>query len=446
MQQSNHTQGASESGTPNMSGLAKAGVAAATAAALGQSSQAAAGDPGPCVLVQLYLRGGADALTLCVPEDEDNYHQRRSATRVYASTDTSPEAAGKKGTLIEPKQEDSMGNLTRTGFSLAPAFSSMKLLYDAGKLAFVHGVGGVDPTRSHFSQQAYTELGETSQTNGATGTGWLGRYLELKDAPSDGSLRALGLNRFAIQSYAGGNGVIPTLEPESFQLPSGLGSGLALKNIYASSINSLKGVLDNDLDAMSKLMAVTWDPVPPPHYPSSKLGREFWKAFQVIRDDAEIEVISLDYDNIEGKRWDTHESQGVFDGTMAELMADLSGALTGFQQDVDSLTNGKRVVVLVYSEFGRTLDENDGLGTDHGRGGLAMLIGNEVRVSQVYTDPVLWQGLADGGLDPQGVGDQAVTIDIRDIQSEVMEKCMGVAPADIFPDTDYTYFDRKLLK
>ncbi len=445
MNQSNDNQQQTPGAEPGMSNLAKAGVAAAAATALSQTSTANPGGGAPTVLVQLYLRGGADGLTLCAPVDEPNYQTRRDETRVYAEGDASA-PSGRNGTNIEPMQQDGLsGAMIRTGFDLAPAFAPMKTLYDNGQLAFVHGAGSVDPTRSHFAQQANTEIGETALSAPKLGTGWIGRYLMKAPPRGDGSLRALGLNRFAIQSYSGGGGVIPTQEPETFMLPIGLGTGTALESIYAASTNSVQGTLTNDLSSISKLMSVNWgDPVPG-RYPVSTLGDHLWRAFQVIRDDADIEVISIDYDNIDGKRWDSHEEQGVFDGTLHDLMEDLAHGLTGFQEDVDTNLTGKRVVVLVYTEFGRTLKENGGRGTDHGRGGVAMVVGNEVRIPQVYTDPNLWDGLNDASLDPPNDGDQAVTVDIRDVQGEIMAQRMGVPAKRIFPDTNYTYQSRNLL-
>jgi len=134
-----------------------------------------------CTLVQLYLRGGADGMTLCVPVDDPGYHANRFDTRVYHPSD--PLApSDKKATIIAPAIMQG-GNLFRTAFGLPPAFLGIKPLYDTGKVCFVHAAGSLDPTRSHFDQQKNTELGEITATPNKDGLGWLGRYLAHTSLP-----------------------------------------------------------------------------------------------------------------------------------------------------------------------------------------------------------------------------------------------------------------------
>ncbi len=441
------------SSAPNLVGIARVGAVAAAATHLANTASASAQDSNPTVVVALYLRGGADALTLCVPEDEPNYHAKRNKTRVYhhAASSSSVPAGNGKGILIEPAQMGPPNNSTilRTGFSVPPAFLPIKSLYDAGKLAFVHGVGCVDSNRSHFTQQSNSETGEHDQASPRDGDGWLGRYLSSTNARGDGSLRALAFNNFKITSFNSAaastpaRGITPTLEPQTFDMPGGADVRAHLTALYGSTSNAVSDALSDDLGAIDKLKNVAWGP-PSPNYPSSTLGSQFDRAFRVIRDDAHIELITIDYDNISGQRWDSHSAQGVFSGTMANLMADLSNTLVAFQADVDTLEE-KRVVVIVYSEFGRTLDENDGEGTDHGRGGIAMVMGNDVRTKQVFTHPTDWRGLQSAHLDPPMTGDLKQTVDIRDIQAEVLQKCLGASPNAIFPDSTYSYTDWNLL-
>lgn len=430
-------------------GKAAVRVAAATAAA-GLLAKAASAelegqaalldlDP-PRVLVQLYLRGGADGFSLCVPNDEANYHLHRDKTRIYHPDDTSA-PAGTNAIPLEPPILDAGGNIVRTGFGLAPAFAGMKNLYLANKLCFVHACGSLDPTRSHFAQQAFTELGEITATPNKDGDGWLGRYLQNTDPRGDGTLRALAFGTVKITSYNGGKGVTPTAEPHLFDYPAGQPLKDHLTTLYGASPGSpVQDSLEDDIGAIDKLQAVNWGTIPGGF---SVLRTQFRRAFEVIRDVPDIEIITIDYDNIAGQRWDTHNDQGVFDGTMANLMTDLSDTIQAFVAEVGTIMN-RKVVVLIYTEFGRTLQENTGCGTDHGRGGVAMLVGDDVTSGQVYTHD--WPTLDYAALDPPGAsGDLAVTLDIRDIQAEVITKCLGGVVEDIFPDDDYEYMDHGLI-
>jgi uncharacterized protein (DUF1501 family) len=71
--------------------------------------------------------------------------------------------------------------------------------------------------------------------------------------------------------------------------------------------------------------------------------------------------------------WDTHINQGGAQGTLANNLADLGRGLFGFSQEMGPAW--KQTVVLVVSEFGRTLRENGTRGTDHGHGSVYWVLG-----------------------------------------------------------------------
>lgn len=115
----------------------------------------AAGDAlGRDRLVYIYLRGGADGLTLCPPVGDTHYFDLRPGLAI-AETDVLP--------------LDAM-------FGLHPAATGLKSLYDAGELAVVHACGLATAQRSHFEAQSATEQG-IDAADPAFGTGWVGRYL-----------------------------------------------------------------------------------------------------------------------------------------------------------------------------------------------------------------------------------------------------------------------------
>ena len=85
------------------------------------------------------------------------------------------------------------------------------------------------------------------------------------------------------------------------------------------------------------------------------------------------------------------------------------------------------------TEFGRTLDENEGEGTDHGRGGVAIVAGHEVIGGKVYSR---WPGMGPGELDPSG--DLDVGVDIRDVIAELAQKRLGaVGYSHLFADQTF---------
>lgn len=116
--------------------------------------------------------------------------------------------------------------------------------------------------------------------------------------------------------------------------------------------------------------------------------------------------------------WDTHILQGVTQGPMPSLLAELSSALAAFAKDAGA--RWKRVAVLVHTEFGRRASENGSGGTDHGQGGVAFLAGGGVRGGRVAG---VWPGLSPEAL--SGPGDLAITTDLRELFAETVSALAG---------------------
>jgi len=118
-------------------------------------------------------------------------------------------------------------------------------------------------------------------------------------------------------------------------------------------------------------------------------------------------------------------------GRLAEKLTELSQVLEAFYLDMSDLRD--QLTVGCLSEFGRTVAENDSLGTDHGRGGVMMFMGGGIDGGRVLAN---WPGLAPANLDG---GDLAVTIDYRDILGEVLTQRLGATDlASIFPGHTFT--------
>ncbi|MBI4671432.1 MAG: DUF1501 domain-containing protein, partial [Chloroflexi bacterium] len=126
--------------------------------------------------------------------------------------------------------------------------------------------------------------------------------------------------------------------------------------------------------------------------------------------------------------WDTHVAQGGGEGAMAELLRDVGAALAAFYDDVRD--GSKQLSIVVMSEFGRRVQENGGLGTDHGHGSVVWLLGGGMRGGRVHGE---WRGLQPDVLF-QNI-DLAVTTDYRDVLGEVLVKRLKNPKVDeVFPN------------
>ncbi|MGH7470602.1 MAG: DUF1501 domain-containing protein, partial [Longimicrobiales bacterium] len=129
------------------------------------------------VIVSVFLRGGADGLSLCVPFFDANYYTGRPTIAIPRPDST----AANRGIALD------------NSFAFPQAMSALMPAYTAGNLLVVHATGSIDPSRSHFDAQRYIEVGKPRDVNVATG--WLGRHLATSTPMrSNAPLRALGLS------------------------------------------------------------------------------------------------------------------------------------------------------------------------------------------------------------------------------------------------------------
>jgi uncharacterized protein (DUF1501 family) len=130
---------------------------------------------------------------------------------------------------------------------------------------------------------------------------------------------------------------------------------------------------------------------------------------------------------LDSSGWDTHsgQGQGQAGGAFARRAGDLAAGLVRL---ADSLRARGPWLVVVMTEFGRTVKPNGSAGSDHGHGSVMLVAGSSVRPG-VHCD---WPGLTSDRL-YEG-RDLAVTTDYRDVLAEVLRSHLGRnAPAETFP-------------
>jgi uncharacterized protein (DUF1501 family) len=148
-------------------------------------------------------------------------------------------------------------------------------------------------------------------------------------------------------------------------------------------------------------------------YPDTQLGNQFSLIARLIKGDSGTRV----YYAAQGSQsYDTHSEQL---GRHAFLLGAFSDALKTFLDDLASAGQAERVIVLAFSEFGRTVRENASGGTDHGTAGPVFLCGLRVKAGLIGSTP----SLAD--LDPTH-GDLRVSIDFRRVYATVLKDWLGL--------------------
>jgi uncharacterized protein (DUF1501 family) len=389
------------------------------------------------VLVVVFLRGAADALNVIVPHGEDAYYAARPTLGIPRPDDA------RAGQRLRAVDLDGF-------FGLHPALRPLLPAWRAGQLAAVHACGAPDESRSHFKAMELMERGAADERGPASG--WIGRYLaglpgdplpgpppQAGEGAGWGPLRAIALGEQVPRSLVGAAPASALRSIADFHLggdPRALGAlQAALARLYAPGDDALSRSGRATLDLLTTLGALDparYNPAGAAVYPDSDFGQGLRQVALLVKAGVGLEVAALDLGG-----WDTHFVQGGSEGQMAGLLAQLGAGLAAFHADLQEQL--EQITVVVMSEFGRRVAENGSLGTDHGHGGLMLLLGGTVAGGRVHG---AWPGLAPEQL--VGPGDLAVTTDYRDVLAEVCLKRAGhSALAEIFPS--YTPVLRGLI-
>ena len=380
------------------------------------------------IIVSVYLRGGCDGLSICVPYADTPYYSHRSTIAIPRPDQTT-----------DPKRATDLDGF----FGIPPAMLPIKPVYDQGDFLFVHATGSTDPSRSHFDAQQFMEAGINDPS---VFTGWLGRHLATSGEMKTGALlRAIGLNASLAQTLEGSPKVTATPNIGDFMIGGRSESEAArldiLSRMYANAPVALKDSAESTLKTIELLKSINYSTYSPgggavyqrqfnngnsPWGAAADFGNSCKMAAALIKKDVGIEAIHIDMG-----AWDTHENQWPHEyGQMYNLMWGLSTNLAALYADLTASGHMSKVTVAIVSEFGRIAMQNGSQGTDHGRGNVMMLMGNNVQGGRVLST---WPGLATELLQDQNA--LKVTIDYRDILAEVVQKRLkNTNLASVFPN------------
>lgn len=371
------------------------------------------------VIITVFLRGGADGLTMCVPYADSNYYKLRPTLNIPRPDSGSPFACSDLDGF----------------FGLPKSMTGLRTAYNMGDLLFVHATGTTDESRSHFQAEYVMEIGKPLDPS--LFTGWLGRHL-MSSAPTDPNamLRAVGINSALQRSLAGGPLALPIPDLSDFGI-EGWDQTLnermaAIGAMYAAGPIALRANAANTITTFNMLQTIDFEHYTPANeavYPDTWFATSLKSTAALIKAGIGVEAIAVDLGG-----WDTHADQQPREGYMADLMQELADTLGAFHADMAADAT-KNYLVVVMSEFGRICFENATGGTDHGHGGLMICMGNHIDGGRVLTQ---WPGLDKEQLFQRQ--DLAITIDYRDVLAEIVQYRLGNTNLDtVFPDYTPTF-------
>jgi uncharacterized protein (DUF1501 family) len=334
------------------------------------------------VLVVVQLDGGNDALNTVVPHADPNYEKLRPTLKL------------RKNDLV--KLSDTLG--------LHPSLKPLDPLLQAGQLGVIPGVGYPNPNRSHFESMAiwHTARFEPEERKGY---GWIGRALDPSagDAYSvgPGVPRALRGARSTATALSRADDVLLT-DPD-----------LARRAVGPESTDDLLGFVRRqatNANTASARLAKLGEKEGGGGYPGTALAGRLSLVAKLMKSKLGARVF---YTSQSG--YDTHASQRF---THSSLLSEFAGAVAAFFNDLKAAKLADRVVLLAFSEFGRTIKENGSGGTDHGTAGVVLLAGPAVRGGVAGAMPSLTDLVA---------GEPKMTTDFRQVYATVLEDGLGLA-------------------
>ncbi|HSG73053.1 MAG TPA: DUF1501 domain-containing protein [Planctomycetaceae bacterium] len=345
------------------------------------------------ILVVIELSGGNDGLNTVVPFADENYEKFRNTIRVP------------KSQVL--KLNDEIG--------LHPAMDEAAKLVEDGRLAIVQGVGYPNPNRSHFESSAIWQSAQLNPQD-LGGYGWLGRALDVNSNRVRTFADSISLGDFdpplALRGRRSTQSAIRKLE--ELQLDSHL-ADVGSTNSQNASDDLLQFVRRRTVDAQAtaaRIAKLTTGEATSVSYPGSELGTRLKSIARLIRAELEPRVY---YTQQSG--YDTHIDQY---NDHFQLLGQFSSSLNAFLNDLKEAKLDDRVLVLVFSEFGRRVEENDSQGTDHGTAGPMFLAGPAVKAGLHGQTPDL-TNLEDGDL--------KMTTDFRSVYATILSQWLSIDPA-----------------
>jgi uncharacterized protein (DUF1501 family) len=369
---------------------------------------AARADEAPQRLVVVMLRGAVDGLSVVVPYGEQAYYDARPTIAIQ-----------------KPGADNSALPLDGH-FGLHPALASLMPLWNDKKIAFIHAAGSPDPNRSHFDAQQYIENGTPGR--GATQDGWMNRVLAAlpgarspTDAISVGpTLPFILKGPVSVANLPLGPNAAQPMAIDKPEIASAFDKLYAGNDKQSQAYRQGREARTELVADMSTEQQMADNGAPPANTLPALADR---LAGLMTKD----RHVRLAFASLGG--WDTHVNQGNHAGQLAGRLKPLGDGLAALAQGLGPDWNN--TVVIVISEFGRTVHENGNRGTDHGHGNAIWVMGGRVNGGKVYGE---WPGLATAQL-YQG-RDLSVTTDYRHVLSMIIERHLRLpdaAMATIFP-------------
>jgi uncharacterized protein (DUF1501 family) len=361
---------------------------------------------GEKVLVSVFFEGGIDAMSVLAPVGDPRYAMLRPNLK---------QAENPSLTFAEDSR-----------LQWHPGAASLQTLHKEGKVAAFPAIGYEHPDQSHFTSRHYYEIGELDIGQHA---GWLGRYLDavgdeenpLQGLSMDGTLSPMIATAqkpvAAISSvdsydmwtrYTG-----EPIDAEMYKTFAAFGAlpsdSAAMLQVRRATAQTEK--VREELTGVGQIESKAT-------YPETDFAHKLAGLANYLDCGLPVKVVTLRA----AGGYDTHSGQAE---DLNRYLAETCEGILAFQRDLEARGLDDRVMIEMWSEFGRRPEENGSAGTDHGAAGCAFVIGSKSQGQMVGEFP---------GLTNLDNSDNVrVTSDFRAMYCSLLEEWMGFDSTQVIP-------------
>ena len=356
------------------------------------------------LLVVVQLTGGNDYMNTVIPYGDPLYQDNRPTVGIPVGQ-------------VLPIDD-------HLGFN--PAMQPIKDLYDQDKVAVINGIGYPNPNRSHFRAM---DIWHTCEPDKIANEGWLGRVIRDLDPNAENVLTGVNFGRGLPRAMAlSGVPVASVAVLENYGVLTGIadpqqrtgalelfarmyapvsGTGPVMDYLGRTGLDALKGA-----DVLKTAPSLYQSTV---EYADSPIGQNLQGIAKVLLAGLGTRIF---YTQQAG--YDTHASQTT---VQPKLLGELAQGIRDFCADLREHEASDNVLIFVFTEFGRRVKDN-GSGTDHGSGGMAMAIGDPVKGGLHGEFPSMKQ-------EDLLEGDLRFNVDFRGVYSTMVERWLGLDPVSV---------------
>jgi len=355
-------------------------------------------------LIVIQLSGGNDYLNTVIPYSEGKYYDYRSTVNIPQNK-------------VIPIDD-------HYGFN--PSMGPVKSLWDEGKVAIINGIGYQNPNRSHFRSM---DIWHTAEPDSIGKEGWLGRAIRDIDPQGENVLTGINFGRGLPRAMACPGvsvasvgdldtyGLFPdvkdeelrmfTLEAFSKMYGGAAGRDPVMELLGQTGQDALQGA-----DILRTAPAMYSSSV---EYAPDSLAQNVKSISQVFHANVGARVLYTQHGP-----FDTHAGELI---SHAKLWDEVAGSVGCLMDDLKEHGTENDASILIFSEFGRRIQDN-GSGSDHGSGGVAFMIGGAINGGTYGEYPSLAEA-------EQIEGDLRSNNDFRSVYTGILEDWLGLDAAPI---------------